>query len=311
MEGLSTGVTNQVAAISRLLDRISAEDVRADPFPYVVVRNALDADYYQALAVALPGLDQLDEEHRAANNRRVDLVSSSGRAELAIDAVPKVWREFLRSHASDEFVSEVVGLFASHIPGCAPRLYQEILAPAWKRALHEPRKPEGGRRFARLRPLMRLGRTVWLNDYARPASVNVQGRATLALNTPVRKMTSVRGPHVDSPHKCYVGLFYLRHPADRSTGGALELFRWKPGRIGTPWAARIAAEDVEIVETIPYEANTYVCFLNTSDAIHGVTMRSETDFPRHLVVTSGWLASAPARSLGVADNGVGKGVYAD
>jgi len=311
MEAVSTQVINQVVTNNRLLDRVTTDDVAADPFPYVVVRNALDAEYYRALASELPGLNQLDEEHRAANNRRVDLVSSSGRAELAINAVPAVWRAFLQSHASDEFVSEVVGLFANHIPRCEGRLYQEILAPAWKRALHNPRQPKGGPRFARLRPLMRLGRTVWLNDYTRPAGLNVQGRATLALNTPVREMTSVRGPHVDSPHKCYVGLFYLRHPADCSTGGALELFRWKSGRIRKPWAAKIAEEDVEVVETIPYEANTFVCFLNTSDSIHGVTVRSETDFPRHLVVTSGWFASAPSHFLGVANNGAGKGVYAN
>lgn len=296
---------------SRLLARARAGDVRSDPFPYVVVRNALDADHYQALAAGLPGLDRLREEHRAANNRRVDLVSSSGRAELAIDDVPRVWGDFLQQHAADDFVSDVVSVFASHIPQCAPRLYQEILAPAWKRSLHEPREVRGGRRFSMLRPLTWLGKTTWLNDFSRPRSLDVQGRATLALNTPVRQVTSVRGPHVDSPHKCYVGLFYLRHPDDRSTGGDLELFRYKPGRFKKPWAAKISAEDVEVVETVPYQANTFVVFLNTSDSIHGVTVRSQTDVPRYLVVTSGWFASAPERAVGVSNNGAGKGVYED
>jgi hypothetical protein len=299
------------AARDGLMGRVDASLVRPDPFPYIVVRNALDDDRYQALATGLPGLDRLREEHRAANNRRVDLVSSSGRAELGIDDVPNVWGRFLREHASDEFVAEVISLFAAHIPRCAPRLYQEILAPAWKRSLYEPREPDGGRRFARLGPLTRLGRTQWLNDFSRPHCLDVQGRATLALNTPVRQVTSVRGPHVDSPHKAYVGLYYLRHPDDRSTGGALELFRWKPGRVRKPWASKIAADDVEIVETVPYEANTFALFLNTSDSIHGVSVRSETDVPRYLVVTSGWFASAPARAIGASNNGAGKGVYDD
>lgn len=303
--------SEQSGAGSRLLDHVAAGDVRSNPFPYVVVRNALAADHYQSLAAGLPGLDRLREEHRAANNRRVDLVSSSGKAELAIDDVPQVWGDFLRQHASDEFVSDVVSVFASHIPRCAPRLYQEILAPAWKRSLHEPRELGGGRRFSMLRPLTWFGRTTWLNDFSRPQSLDVQGRATLALNTPVRQVTSVRGPHVDSPHKCYVGLFYLRHPDDRSTGGDLELFRYKPGRFKKPWAAKIPAEDVEVVETVPYQANTFVVFLNTSDSIHGVTVRSQTDVPRYLVVTSGWFASAPARAVGASNNGEGKGVYDD
>lgn len=305
------GVLPRAGAHGGLLRKVSPSRVQADPFPYVVVRDALDADHYEALAAALPGLDRLREEHRAANNRRVDLVSSSGRAELAIGDVPDVWSEFLRQHASDEFVSEVMSLFESDIQRCASRLHQEILAPAWKRALYESREPGGGRRFARLRPLTWLGRTVWLNDFRRPRALDVQGRATLALNTPVRQATSVRGPHVDSPHKCYVGLFYLRHPDDRSTGGDLELFRWKPGRVGKPWAAKIAADDVEVIETVPYEANTFALFLNTSDSIHGVTVRSSTDVPRYLVVTSGWFASAPARAVGASNNGAGKGVYDD
>ncbi len=295
----------------RLLDRVTAAEVKTDPFPYVVVRSALDADSYRTLADGLPGPDRLREEHRECNNRRVDLVSSSGRAELALDHVSEAWQDFLQQHASDEFVSDVMSLFASHIPRCGPRLYQEIMAPAWKRRLYQPRQPGGGRLYSKLWPLTWCGPTTWLNDFRRPHALDVKGRSTLALNTPVREVTSVRGPHVDSAHKCYVGLFYLRHPEDRSTGGALELFRWKPGREQRPWASKIKPSDVEIVETVPYEANTYVVFLNTSDSIHGVSVRSESDVPRYLVVTSGWFASAPARAIGASSTGAGQGVYAD
>ena len=34
------------------------------------------------------------------------------------------------------------------------------------------------------------------------------------------------------------------------------------------------------VKTIPYKANTFVCFLNTPSAVHGVSERNVTQLPR-------------------------------
>lgn len=295
----------------RLLEQAPKNAVRGEPFPYLVVNDALDIEYYRELEAQLPNLQLLREDHRNCNNRRVDLVSSSGRAELDIDKVASLWREFLAYHASDEFVSKVISLFEDHIPKCGSRLYQEIQRPRWIRSLYRPRDKNGGRLFPLTQPLSWLGVTDWLNDFRHPHNLDVRGRATLSLNTPVREQTSVRGPHVDSMHKCYVGLFYLRHPDDQSTGGDLELFRWKTGRQRTRWPGRISADDVEIIETVPYRPNTFVVFLNTSDAIHGVSVRSESEVPRYLVVTSGWFASAPARVVGAPLTGEGRGVYAE
>ena len=270
----------------------------------------MDIEYYRELESKLPELNLLREEHRNCNNRRVDLVSSSGRAEMEINKVASTWRDFLAYHASDEFVSKAISLFGDHIRQCGPRLYQEIQRPNWMRSLYRPREAKGGRFFPLIRPLSWLGVTDWLNDFGHPHNLDLQGRATLSLNTPVQEQTSVRGPHVDSMHKCYVGLFYLRHADDQSTGGDLELFRWKAGCQQTRWPGRISKDDVEIVETVPYQPNTYVVLLNTCDAIHGVSVRSKTEFPRYLVVTSSWFASAPARVVGASLTGDGRGVYA-
>jgi hypothetical protein len=132
-----------------------------------------------------------------------------------------------------------------------------------------------------------------MNDFSSPGELRIRGRATFGINTPVTAPSSVRGAHVDSWHKLFVGLFYLRRPDDESTGGDLILYRRKPGRRRDRWAASIDFDDVEAVVTVPYEPNSYVLFLNTEDAIHGVSPRSVSSVPRYLVVTSGWFASAP------------------
>jgi len=294
----------------RLLDRVTPNHVTPAPFPYLIVPNALDADYYREIEAALPTIDMLSDNDRHCNNRRVDLISSSGRAELSIEQSSNVWQEFLAFHASQAYVNQVISLFADHVPQCSSRLYQEIVEPPWKRSIYDGREASGGQKYSMLKPILSLGKTKWMNNFSQPNTLEVTGRATLALNTPVREQTSVRGPHVDSRHKFYVGLFYLRHPADRSSGGDLVLYRWKAGKSKQRWAANIKDDDVEIIEVIPYRPNSYVLFLNTSDAIHGVSVRSISNVPRYLCVTSGWFASAPARAIGEAMNGEGIGIYA-
>ena len=89
----------------------------------------------------------------------------------------------------------------------------------------------------------------------------------------------------------------------------MELFRWKSGKPRTRWASKISDNELEFIETVPYRPNTYVLFLNTDDAIHGVTIRSKSKVPRYLCVTSGWFSSAPERIVGPSFTGQGKGVY--
>jgi len=78
--------SDRSGAGSRLLDRVQAGDVRSNPFPYVVVRNALAADHYQSLAAGLPGLDRLREDPDVDHSRIVVMgycFGGSGALELA------------------------------------------------------------------------------------------------------------------------------------------------------------------------------------------------------------------------------------
>lgn len=272
-------VRDGLGSFPMLLGTSTAADVVTDPFPHLIVENALDADVYRELESHLPSLDLLKPEDRILNNTRVDLISSSGRAELPLEAANPQWREFLDLHASEAFVKRVMSIFGAHLPQVSKKMHQ-----TWS-----------GFRA--------------MNDFRRPENLEIRGRATLALNTPVQEPTSVRGPHVDSRHKCFVGLYYSRHPEDRSEGGDLELYRWKKGVKKRKWAGQIAVDDVDIVTTVPYQSNTLVIFLNTDDAVHGVSPRGKSTVPRYLSVLSGWLPSAPERAFGEGFTDAGAGVY--
>ncbi len=101
-----------------------------------------------------------------------------------------------------------------------------------------------------------------------------------AMNTPVTATpSSVRAGHLDNANKLIVGLYYLRHPDDDSTGGELELYRYamrRPVFEGHELSHRF----IESVKTIPYEKNVLVLFLNSAHSLHGVTVRQPTPWAR-------------------------------
>ncbi len=121
--------------------------------------------------------------------------------------------------------------------------------------------------------------------------------ARIEINCPVTVASSSRGPHLDTPNRIYSGLFYLRHPEDDSTGGDLQLFRWKDGPVSWIDAYELPPDRVECVATIPYRPNLLVFFPQGIDAIHGVSARQPTPhFRRYVFITAelaeDWLTSS-------------------
>lgn len=248
-----------------VLDRADPAQVKDDPFPYIVVHDALSADYYEALSASFPTLDGLDPGLAGANNKRLNLMSSWGPTELPSDKAPPIWKQFLADHTTPDFSRKVFDLFP--------------------KATVEGGRP--GERWIRTE-LLGEGLAEMLQLKGPVADTDILARATVAVNTPVQVPDSVRGPHVDNRWKAYVGLFYVRQPGDTSEGGDLTIFRWKKGAKASPWTMRADPSQVEEVTTIKYAPNTLVLMLNTHDSLHGVTVRSPTPHVRRFVVASGW-----------------------
>lgn len=143
----------------------------------------------------------------------------------------------------------------------------------------------------------------WLTDLQ--AGVRYMGKNQLDLdcqfviNTPTSGGTTVRDPHVDNPREAFAGLWYFRHPDDRSEGGDLVLYdadevayhrsKWGKGSV--------AEKYLRPAKTIPCRDNTFVLFENGPRAIHGVTPRSASKFPRSYINIIGEVEQ-PLFSLG-------------
>lgn len=234
--------------------------VKNHPFPHIVIDDALPADIYERLANSYPNPENMSRDRKTMNNQRYNLLSRWGATEFPVDEASEDWRKFIEANESTAFVEQAYALFPDFTDNGG-----KIDLSGYGPSLAEKIKTDELIGFDEVKP-----------------------RVTVAVNTPVKKMSSVRGPHTDNLRKAYVGLLYFRLPEDDSTGGDLEIYRWKNGEPKKHWPVAVDGQDVEQESTIGYKPNRLIFFLATDRALHGVSPRSVTPHWRRLVVISGW-----------------------
>ncbi len=247
------------------LTACSAAGVADSPFPHLVRTDALPDGLYERLASSFPGLAALLGGRTDVGSNRA--VRRTATAALADPALPGLWRDFLAYHTSAAYWHDVVRVFGAHLRAAFPDL--------------ERRR---GRAFADWRVAVRG------TEEAEDADVRLD--CQFVMNTPVVARSSVKTPHVDRYDKIFSALLYMRDPADRAAGSDLDLYAWR--RAPRFLKHRVLEHDVERVATVPYAANTYVAFVNSPRAVHGVSPRDPTTVPRRYV---NFVAEVPGRAF--------------
>src|SRR5262245_37343398 len=100
-----------------LLGRARRQHIVTEPFPHVVVEDALPADYYRKLAVEYPSFKSIAGEGPHPNNY---LYLKSAYEIPHMPEVSATWRDFFAYHISRDFYSEIVALFGDHIRAAHP-----------------------------------------------------------------------------------------------------------------------------------------------------------------------------------------------
>jgi len=228
-----------------LTKNISSASLQLLPFPHVVVDNVLDKELYEKLEREYPFESKVEGYSGYENNERYQISAVDA---LREQRVSPLWKEFIRYHVSKDFLGNVCTLFSSGLK----KYYPEFSS--------------GGSTGVRF---IDTTADTWMD--CQPG-----------INSPVREVSSVKGPHLDHPSELFAGLLYFRHPEDSSTGGDLELYRYKAS--GYHYGPRRFIEErfVEKVGSVSYAPNRLVLFLNTIDSVHGVSPRSVTPFTRRL-----------------------------
>lgn len=243
-----------------VLKNLDPAEIRQEPFPYLIVHDALDPDYYAELEAAYPALERVAGPGPLANNK---LYSRSAPDILADEGIPQVWRDFFSYHSSQAFLEECLAFWAEPIA----REYPDI-------------ERRFGKSLAELTAGVRQGGREKTSENLQ---ADVMMDCQFCMNSPVTEVSSVRVPHVDNPAKLFAGILYFRRADDESDGGNLNLYRVSDDRYYHDRKLNVPEDFIEAVDQVPYRANTIILWLNTPRSLHGVTPRSVTEVPRRFV----------------------------
>ncbi len=241
-----------VVKAPHLLENVSLEQVSVAPCPHYVAQGAVSADDYEALNAEFPDLAVILNGRTDYGNN--EAVRMSAKQVLGDTRISPLWRDFFEYHTSAEYWRSVVRLFGAHFRREFPGLEMRM-----------------GRRFEDWRVIPR--------GFSGEAEVRLD--CQFVMNTPVTQVSSVKTPHVDLCDKVFSGLFYFRDPADKVTGGDLELYAWR--REPRFIKHRAMDRDISVAKTVTYAANTFLCFVNSEKAVHGVSPRGITQLPRRYI----------------------------
>lgn len=244
-----------------ILSNACAADIHLEPYPHLVLEDALDADVFSRLASTFPS------DETIANGREIldTWFDYPACKVVKDDRIDLLWREFFQYHTSAEFFRDLVNLSADTLRRINPDIEQRV-----------------GRSLLDFNVGMRPGGR---GDPLAPGA-DVSMECQFYANY-TRGPRTVRGPHVDRPSELFAALLYFRQAADDSVGGDLEICEAvKPIYPETDTIrisqlpAEVSPQAVRTFRTAKYQPNTLVLFLNSPRSIHAVTPRSPTPLTR-------------------------------
>ena len=160
--------------------------VQTDPYPHVVIEDALPWDLYENLEAEFPektllATDPFDNGicYRLKADKLLSLTFESG-----------LWRDFAEYHTSAEWFNEVNELFKPYMPGVLHKTFTED----------------------------DLGARGWADE-----NKNIWTDCQAVIHKPIEEK-STRTPHIDNPMEMWAGLLYMPYPDDQSTGGEFQIY---------------------------------------------------------------------------------------
>ena len=223
--------------------------VQTDPYPHVIIEDALPWDLYENLEAEFPektllATDPFDNGicYRLKADKLLSLTFESG-----------LWRDFAEYHTSAEWFNEVNELFKPYMPGVLHKTFTED----------------------------DLGARGWADE-----NKNIWTDCQAVIHKPIEEK-STRTPHIDNPMEMWAGLLYMPYPNDQSTGGEFQIYSTQSSvqKVDKKAGRQIYDSDLgTVVKTIPYKRNTFVMFANNSpNTVHGVSLRQNATLNRRSV----------------------------
>lgn len=242
------------------------EMLKLEPYPYIVIKNCLDQEIYDYLEKNYPS-DKTIAGNMEKENTRYQLSVGKITDNNNID---EIWKLFTEYHTSERFYREIEKIFS-----------QSTLVSLFNSRRNKKYKYQDLTIGKRIPPK---------NNYHKKIVLDCQ----IGINSPSTTISQVIRPHVDSKRELYAGLFYLKHDDDKGSGGDLNILDLKEKYDTIDKFNKIVGiresrffDDFEnrldVIDTVKYDKNTFVIFVNTNNSIHEVTPREPNPISRRLV----------------------------
>ena len=252
-------------APSQIFASIDRAPLIEDPYPHLVVEDALPKAIADTLIAEMPPLEIFTRGKPPGSNVRFRLPSPRA---LSDPRISDAWKDALRAcvDASQDFLDRTLGRLGGHLLALFPDFEQRFGPIEKLRAV-----PRGTPNRAR-------------NEVGMDAQL-------IANSPPLVDGTTVRGPHLDWPDKLISALLYLRPEDDDSVGADLQLYAPGEDTLIFNEHNEVPLERVRHVRTYPYRHNLMILPLVSALGLHGVTPRARTSWPRYHLHIAGELTA--------------------
>lgn len=221
-----------------IFQNLKKNDIKRSPFTFIVINNCIDEKIYKELDALFPKKDIFDYK-KSDNNVCYRIPAAKKNKEKS-----SLWSDFINYHTSKDFYEKILNIFEEDFK--KQKYYENLIT----------QKP--GIRF-----------DAFYNTKILRKKINLD--CQLVINTPAYSKTEVVEPHLDNNKEIYAGLLYMKDSDDNLTGGNLLIYEYINQSLYGKLRAR--KEDIKLFQTITYEANKLVFFINSPFSLHGVSPR--------------------------------------
>lgn len=222
-------------------------------FPFAQIENFLTDEDYNKLKDIFPQLSEFSKYGDVGEN---NIILKKAYRHL-VDENDTNWKQIGDYFTSDQFFNKMCDFYKEDIKKHYPELYERI------------QKNEV--------TIGKFGVDSW-DDYEILLDFH------LGINTPVKEVSTCRGPHLDNRKVLYVGLCYFKGDEDTTNSGHYTAYKLIKDRLKLGTSRSVSLDDVEVIDQVVYKKNTLATFLNTPLSIHGVSDREITDIERKFFV---------------------------
>ena len=317
-----------------VLQNFNKEHFYKEPYPYLVIKDCLPEDIYEHLENNYPSdqdIFNLDNNSNNKNNMyhntRYQINSSTVLNLNNTKVIDPIWDLFIKYHTSELFFNEIKKIFGNHIKKCdiiknklIDYKIKNKITTSKINFINSKIKKKSNINNDDNNDLLKnlitdrennkklLHKKNNINDLSigvrKMSKSDILLDCQIGINSPCKKLSSVKGPHIDNLSEIYAGLFYMKQKNDIGTGGDLVIYETikkynslkkfikdnpfiKINKIidDKPFIESRGFNEKKIkkVKTIKYDRNTFVLFISTIDSIHSVSTRSENKVSRRLV----------------------------